>query len=78
MSKNKKNKKNNKNTTLLSDYIYNDIQSVNVRMTLDIVKNFIDMGDGSKLPESYEWEIINLFTQYPEIMKLICSAYWEK
>lgn len=68
--------KNKKNISVLTDYIYNDIQDVNTNVALDTIKQYLNLNDGSTLPEVYEWEIVNLFSQRPTLMKLICTAFW--
>ena len=54
----------------IADYKYTDAR--------DAVKEYLDLADGSLLPEKYEYEIHNLFSEYPNLMKLICCACEEK
>lgn len=77
MSKKKNKQKKGQNISLLTDYIFNDIQSCNASTTINTIKKYLELCDGSTLPETYEWEIINLFSQYPTLMKLIVSAHEE-
>mgnify|MGYP003552289668 CR=1 FL=1 len=78
MGKGKNKQRKKQNISLLTDYVFNDIKSCNASTTINTVKKYLDLCDGSTLPESYEWEIINLFSQYPTLMKLIVSAHEER
>lgn len=77
MGKKKNKQKKGQNISLLTDYVFNDIQSCNASTTINTIKKYLELCDGSTLPETYEWEIINLFSQYPTLMKLIISAHEE-
>lgn len=77
MGKGKNKQRKKQNISLLTDYVFNDIKSCNASTTINTVKKYLDLCDGSTLPESCEWEIINLFSQYPTLMKLIVSAHEE-
>ena len=77
MSKGKNKQKKKQNISLLSDYVFNDIKCSNASTTINTVKKYLELCDGSILPETYELEIINLFSQYPTLMKLIVSAHEE-
>ena len=75
MGKRKNKQKKEKNVSLLTDYIFDDIKSCNASTTINTVKKYLELCDGSVLPETYEQEIVNLFSQYPTLMKLIVSAH---
>ena len=77
MGKRKDRQKKKKNISLLTDYVFNDIKSCNASATINTVKKYLELCDGSTLPETYEQEIINLFSQHPTLMKLIVSAHEE-
>lgn len=75
MSKKKNKQKKVQNLSLLTDYVFNDIQDCNAITTISTIKKYLQLCDGSTLPETYQWEIINLFSQRPTLMKLIVSAH---
>ena len=77
MGKKKNKQKKGQNISLLTDYVFNDIQSCNASTAINTIKKYLELCDGSILPETYEWEIINLFSQHPTLMKLIVSAHEE-
>lgn len=67
-------RKNKKSTEELSHYILEDIDTYDYRDAINDVKLYLNLTDGSSLPQKYEWEIYNLFSQHPNLIKLICCA----
>ena len=67
-------KKNRKPKAELSEYILDNISDCTYQLRIDTIKQYLEIMDGSLLPEKYEWEIYNLFSEQPNLIKLIYYA----
>lgn len=75
MSKKKK-KENNK--TFPTDYVLDCIQEYTTEDAIHAVSTYLTEMDGSHLSLETKYEINNLFSTHPSLIKLICCACEEQ
>lgn len=68
-------KKSKKPKAELSEYVLDNISSnCSYQLMINAIRQYLEMMDGSLLPEKYEQEIYNLFSEQPNLMNLIYCA----